>query len=539
MGRTRGRWWPGQPGHLLAGCIALAAAPAGAQLGNFTLPAASMTAPAVGAPLTPSAGAQPSFWTASIGVRETLTDNVNLTPSGSADGALVTEITPSLAVNHRGSRTNLVGTIALPVLVYAPGGVASDRVYPSANLVGDVALVQNLLFVEAAVSVTQQFFSPFGAQPASLTNPSQNRYRSDLFRVSPYIKGVTQANTSYELRNDNVWSNLSGAPISTSNSYYTSFSGLASNTQTTLGWQGSFNYTDVRFNNQSPITTQVYRVSPLYTVNPQLRLSVSGGYEENQGTVTSSSNVTYGAGFVWHPTPRTNVAGDYEHRFFGSSYQFSFDHTTPLSAWEVSLNRTITTYPQQIAAVPGGVNVAAFLNNLFVLRIPDPAERQSLIDQFIQNRGLPSSLSSPVNLYAEQILLQQSASATATLIGARNTVHMTVYYQKSEPITAAGTPLPALLITGNDTTQTGGAIVWTHQLTPSLVLSAAADGNRTVGNAPSGGSTKQGMVRVGLSRPISPLTSAFVGARYQTLQSNVSADYTETAAFVGLNHTFR
>ena len=205
MGRTRGRWWPSQPAHLLAGCIALAAAPAGAQLGNFTLPAASMTAPAVGAPLTPSAGAQPSFWTASIGVRETLTDNVNLTPSGSTDGALVTEITPSLAVNHRGSRTNLVGTIMLPVMVYAPRGVASDRVYPSANLVGDVALVQNLLFVEAAVSVTQQFFSPFGAQPASLTNPSQNRYRSDLFRVSPYIKGVTQANTSYELRNDNVW----------------------------------------------------------------------------------------------------------------------------------------------------------------------------------------------------------------------------------------------------------------------------------------------------------------------------------------------
>ena len=53
------------------------------------------------------------------------------------------------------------------------------------------------------------------------------------------------------------------------------------------------------------------------------------------------------------------------------------------------MNRTITTYPQQIAAVPGGVSVAAFLNNLFVLRISDTAERQSLIDQFINNRGLP------------------------------------------------------------------------------------------------------------------------------------------------------
>ncbi len=541
MSRTRVWWWPGKPAQLVVGSHALAAVPAAAQIGNFNLPAASITAPAVGAPLgrgtTSAAGVQPSTWAASVLVLETLTDNVNLSPSGSADGALVTEIRPLVAVNHRGSHTNLVGKLALPIVLYVPSGVAGDRVYPSVNLVGDVALVQNLLFVEGAVSVTQQFFSPFGAQPVSVTNPSQNRYRSDLFRLSPYIKGTTQANTYYELRNDNVWTNLSGAPISTSGSYYTSFSGLAGNVQGTLGWQGSFNYTDVQFNNQSPITTQIYRLAGIYNVNQQLRLSVSGGYEYNRGTLTSSRDVIYGAGFVWHPTPRTNVAGDYEQRFFGSSYRFAFDHNTPLSAWKVRLNRTITTYPQQIATVPGGVDVAAFLNSLFVYRIPDPAERQTLIDEFIQNRGLPSSLSSPLDLYTEQILLQQSATASATLIGARNTVLMRVFYLKSEPITAAGTPLPPLLVGGNDNTQTGGTLVWTHQVTPSMVLSASADGVRTVGN--SGGNTKQGTVRIAMSRPITPLTSAFVGARYQVLQSNIASDYTETAAFVGLNHSFR
>ncbi len=530
--------------QMLAGSVVFVAMSAGAQLGNFSFPAPAVAPPGAlpGGPAAPSlspGAPQPSPWTASVILLETVTDNVNLVPSNAADGGAVTEITPSLGINHHANRTNLVGTIQLPVVIYAPSGVASDRVYPSVNLLGDVALVKNLLFVEGAVNITQQFFSPFGAQPASLTNPSQNRYRSDLYRVSPYIKGVTQANTNYELRNDNVWTNLSGAPINANNSYYTTWTGTASNVQTTLGWQASFNYTDVNFNNQRPVTTQVYRISPMYNVNPHLRLLATGGYEENRGAVTSSNDAIYGVGFAWHPSATTNITGDWEQRFFGSSYRFAFDHSTPLSAWSVRVSRAITTYPQQIATVPGNVNIASFLNNLFVLRIPDPAERQAAIDQFIRDRGLPTSLANPLSLYSEQILLAQSASASATLIGARNTVFTTIYYVKSQPISASGVVLPPLLSTGNDNTQTGAAIVWTHQVTPSIVMLASVDGSQTEENASSNARTRQGLARLVLSRPLTPATTAFVGARYQTLQSNVAPDYTEVAAFVGLNYTFR
>ena len=61
----------------------------------------------------------------------------NLSPSNAADGGLVTEITPSLAVNWKGNRTTLVGDVSLPVVLYLPSGVASDRVFPSVNLLGD------------------------------------------------------------------------------------------------------------------------------------------------------------------------------------------------------------------------------------------------------------------------------------------------------------------------------------------------------------------------------------------------------------------
>jgi uncharacterized protein (PEP-CTERM system associated) len=468
----------------------------------------------------------------------TATDNVNLSPSNAADGGLVTEVTPSLAINWKGNRSTLVGDVSLPVVLYLPSGVASDRVFPSVNLLGDVALVKNLLYVEGAVNVSQQFFNPFGAQPVSVTNSTQNRYRSDSYRISPFLRGTVQ-NTNYEVRYDNVWTNLSGAPVNTNNSYYQTLSAFAANTQATLGWSLSGVYTDIDFNNQSPIVTQLYRARPIYNVNQQWQVSASAGYERNKFTATESSGSIYGVGFIWRPTQRTNVVGDWEHRFFGSSYNFSFDHATPLSVWNVQASRSITSYPQQFATVPGGVNIAAFLNGLFVLRVPDAAERAQLIAQFIQDRGLPSTTSSAVNLYTEQILLQQAASGTFGLIGARNSIFVNAFYVKSEPITASGAVLPPLFVTGNNNTQIGGSAVWSRQLTPSLTFLASLDGVETRGNGASVANTKQGTLRLALSRPITATTTGFVGGRYQALQSNVAPDYTEVAAFVGLTHSFR
>jgi uncharacterized protein (PEP-CTERM system associated) len=529
---------------LLAASTVLLPAPAGAQ--TWTPPGQPSGPQQMGTQLggtlpggVPARTAQPSSWSASVWLQETVTNNVNLTPSANREYALVTEVTPELNLNHRGPRTSLIGLISLPTVLNVPSGVATNRVYPTVHLVGDVTLVDQFLYVEGDVDISQQFFNPFGAQPSGFTNTTQNRYRSDFYRVSPYIKGVTQAGTNYELRNDNVWTNLNGAPASTNNANYTSFSGKASNLQTTLGWQASFNYTDTRFNTQRPIVNQLYRIAPVYTVDPNLRLSASGGYEENRGSLTSSQGAIYGAGFAWQPTPRTTVAGDYEKRFFGSSYQFSFDHVTPLTVWKLHFSRNITTYPQQLGTLPAGINVAGFLDSLFVFSIPDPAERQRVVNQLMQDRGLPATTTNPVNLYSDQILLQQFAGATVGLLGARNTIFMTIYSVRNEPIAASGTPLPPILAAGNDNTQNGGTIIWSHQLTPSLSFVASADGFQTVANGPSAANTRQGMLRMALSTTVAPMTTVFAGARYQVLRSNLAPEYDEAAVFAGLRYTFR
>ncbi len=51
--------------------------------------------------------------------------------------------------------------------------------------------------------------------------------------------------------------------------------------------------------------------------------------------------------------------------------------------------------------------------------------------------------------------------------------------------------------------------------------------------------TNQGIVSLRAVTPLSPTTTAFVGARYQKLNSDVTIDYTEAAVFAGFNYIFK
>jgi len=471
-------------------------------------------------------------------VRETATNNVDLQPSESRRSDLVSELTPSISFGEKGARTTLNGTITVPFVIYARNG-DKNAAYPSANLLGDVKLIDDFFHVEGSVVVAQQYFNPLGAQPAGFENTTQNRYRSSTYRVSPYVRGATPDGTRYELRESSVWSELGGAPTGTGNSRYMQWTGRASNTESMFGWQANVEHTDFYFNNADPIRTDLASVVGVYTVDPQLRLDIRGGYEQDHFALEDVHGPIYGAGFEWRPTQRTKVLGSWEHHFFGAAYQLSVDHRMALSVWSLSASRNITTFPQQLANLPAGGDVATLLNGLFLATIPDPVERQQAIDQFIRDRGLPSVLSSALNLYSQQILLQESQTASVGLVGARNTVLLTVFNVRSEPIVASGTALPPLLAAGQNSRQIGVNVLWSHKLSPSLVLDASIQHFRAVANFPSEGRTNQSSGRLMLTSPLSPKTSAFAGVRYQTLNSDVASGYNETAAFVGVTHTFR
>ena len=490
----------------------------------------------------PSATAEAQTWRIQSGVsaQETVTNNVNLQPNDARQSDWVTEVTPSLRISEKGARTSLSAFLSVPVVLYARTGSENNNAYPSADVLGDIKLIDDWLHVEGQITVQQQFFNPFGGQPLGLDNATQNRVRSDTYRISPYVKGVTPGGTiKYELRNNNVWSEVVGAPVSTSDFYYTQFTGHASNTQSTIGWQADFETTDLTVKDASTFRSRIARFIPLYDVDPQLRLKAEIGYEENNFPPQGSHDAVYGAGFEWRPTLRTTVTGLWEHRFFGGAYQFSFDHRTALTVWKVSLSRNITTTPQQLANLPAGGDVSALLNGLFLATIPDPIERQQAIDQFIRDRGLPSMLSGGLNLYSQQILLQESQTGSVGLLGTRNSVILTIFNIRSEPIGASGDLLTPLLSINEANRQTGVSLLWSYKLTPSVVFDATLERFRTVAIAPQEAKSNQTALRLVVSTPLSAKTTLFAGARYQTLNSDIPSDYNEAAAFVGVNYTFR
>jgi uncharacterized protein (PEP-CTERM system associated) len=485
---------------------------------------------------TATACAQTWHFQPSAAVKETLTDNVNLDPSDRARGDLVTEITPGFSVNEKGELTSLSGSVRVPIFLYVETGAKNDKILPEANLTGRIEALEKLFFIEGAASAHQTYFSPFGAQPVSLANATANRYRADSYRLSPYIQSPTSREIKYELRDDNTWTRLSGAPAGANNSFTNRLTGKVSGNPTPVGWAVEFERTSDKFVGQSALVTQLARARVPVQVDPELRVSASSGYEDNRYTFTEPHGAIYGVGADWRPAPRTTVKGEWEHRFFGSSYQFSFDNRTPLSTWNLTASRNLTSYPQQLATLPAGGDVAATLNQLFLSRIPDPAERQLVVDQIINSAGLPAFLSNPITLFAQQVYLQELARATVGILGARNRLLLTAYRTRTEPITGSGTPLPPALAGQNNNTQTGANVVWDHALTPVDTFSVNAAIAKTVANAGFEGSTTQRSVIAELVSQLSPGLTVHAGMQYQILHSDVSSSYREAAIFAGLSY---
>jgi uncharacterized protein (PEP-CTERM system associated) len=307
-----------------------------------------------------------------------------------------------------------------------------------------------------------------------------------------------------------------------------------------LGWGLEFDRVDTKFTRQDPFLTQIARARALWRPDPQWELSATGGYEDNQYPFEDFAGATYGVGGRWHPNELTSVEGRWEHRFFGASYLVSFDHRRPLSVWSFRASRDITSYPQQLANLGAGGDVNSLLNTLFASRLPDPVARQTFVDQFIRQRGLPPTLGGPISLFSQQITLQESLEASLGLLGARNSVLMRAFRLRSEPIGGeAGIAFAGVLASQIDNTQTGVNAVWTHLLTPLYTLGTTAAWARTVANDVSGERSTQGTLQVVISARLSLLTSAYVGARYQRITSNFQDLIQESAAFVGINHIFK
>jgi len=493
-----------------------------------------------------SAPAAAENWrlTPSVSVRESYTNNANLAPSGQAQSSFVTSASAAVGVTGNGARAQLNGTAAVQGVLYAGDysvNNSSNSFFVQANLLGSVEAIEKFFFVEGAVSVSQQYLSPFAAQPAGNIGVTDNRYTSVGFRLSPYIKGVFAGGTTYLLRYDVIWSNVGNAQnlSGSTSSYAQRWTGRIDSPIRTFGWSIDAIANSTEFTNQQAVTNEIVRGYLKYRPDPQVLLYGIGGYEWNNYYVTQSSDIVYGVGGEWRPTERTDVRGNWQHRFFGAEYLAAVTHRNPYTAFNVNASQNISTYPQQLFAAPAGGDVAALVNAAFTTRIPDPVQRAEAVQSFLQSSGLPGTLQSPLNFYVQQVFLYEQQSATFTLLGVRNSTAFTLYNRKQEVISGGtGVALPAPFGALNNNTQRGASIAFSHRLTPVTDLTATATRYQTIATAPFSGTSTTNTFLLTATRKLSPRTDAFTGVTYSDFNSDVAPDYTAFTVFVGLGHRF-
>jgi uncharacterized protein (PEP-CTERM system associated) len=477
--------------------------------------------------------------------RATLTDNYRLAPSGQEKGDLVLQVTPFMTLRREGDRAS-VFLDYVPTLYAYTTHWSENYVQHRLDARASLEAVENFFYVDAYAWARPSFFSPFLPGSDGDVGLTDNRIQNWSVGLSPYIRGLLGDGYRYLVRNDNYWTttNTDASGLALPNQYEMRWHArLDSPVVGRTNWSADYRYRSADYQSAPGFYEQQARLIGRYRVNPDLTLSVRGGYETNDYAVGSYSGAIYGGGINWTPTPRTVVSGFAEHRFFGTGYEANVRHRTRMTSWRLRGSRDTQTYRDLVFSLPLG-DTRELLDATFQSRIPDPIEREAAVNDFITRSGLPPTLGDPLSFYTNRILVTNSVDFTAGLFGVRNAISFTLFYRENDPVTPAGQTLPDFLVSATALEQRGAVLAATHNITARSALSASVrrtysvSSNNLVLNGQDIDST-QDVVRLTLTQQVTPRTHAAAGVRWVNFDSELpSSSYEERAVYVAISHRF-
>jgi uncharacterized protein (PEP-CTERM system associated) len=540
---TRQRPPANRPGRLslLAACVLGCAQSVSAQ----TPPAAAGVQAEGAASTAPfeAPGRSVRGWSteASIAGQATLTNNGNYGDIGNREPELILEATPALRFSRRGARLRVDGAVALRMLGYV-NDTQTSSILPNANVSANFEAVENLFFIDGSLFVDQGIENPFlpGGSGYSSTN---NLFTTTQVRLAPYLQGNIGSNVSWLIRSDHSYTWTSQSDSELGNVYYVRNLAQIVRNPTPVGLTLRLTNDVTSFQDQASAQPDQKLNTALaildYAITPQLTIGLRGGYEETNYTFQETSGPIYGANIAWSPSPITRLAGFWEERFYGPSYDVQFSHRQRQLASTFTIYRTISTYPQVLFRIPATSNVSGLLDAILVARFPDPVERAGQVQDLITRQGLPPTLPGGANIFNQSINILTGGQANWALIGVRNTLALNVFYLKTESLPDAS--VPPTFIRFNNNIQQGGALTLSHRMSPVMNLSGTVSTQTTRGfDANADLDTRENAASVQVNWQASPRSTLFVGTRYRVQTTNSaelrSSESSETAIFAGLFH---
>lgn len=479
--------------------------------------------------------------TPDIQLTETYSDNPTLAAPGDTRSDYITQITPGLRIDGRGPRFRASFAYRPSALFYARHS-REDRLVNNLRAFGSLEAVENFFFIDANSSITQNFISPFGARPADITAITPNRTETRTFGISPYVRRVLAQGYTYELRNRNLWTSSDTNALS--NVHTTQWLGRFASPVRLFGWALEYEDKKIRlesFTQQPDLETKRVRGRLFYRPDPDWRLSLSAGREENnyQSAGEKRSSSIRGAGLTWTPSVRTSADLQYERRFFGASRLARLQHRTRLTAWNLAYSRNISDFQQELLRPPPG-DTGALLDAIFAARISDPVERAAAVEQFLRASGVPDFLASSLAFYTPQVMLRERLEASAAILGVRNSLAFTVFADESTRLSERATGIaPDAFLFGNRVEQRGLGVRASHRLAPFTSVGASATRIYARQEEPTTRDSRNDSLAFTVNHTVSPKTMTFGGLFFSSVTTeDIAVTRKARSAFVGLNHRF-
>lgn len=491
------------------------------------------------------APAQAARWTVTptIRVQETWTNNVSLSEDGEEEWDLITEVEPGFFVRGEGDRLDVTLDYRALGLLYLQDW-DRNRVDHRFDGKGTYEAVSDFAYLEIGGSATQQFESPFGAQPIDPVSDTDNRYTAYSYYVAPYLRGRIFGDSTYLLRYSSIWTNADQSSV-LSDTRTDQYTGRFATPIRTFGLALTYDRNDTSYDDSpQELSTEISRAIGYWRLDPQFILNARVGYERVESLFADREEDIYGGGFQWFPTPRTSIEAYGERRVFGTGYLFSLQHRRPLMTLRARATRDPTTYPQNLFTLREGANLGELFFNhpVYERRWPDETERLLGILQLMAEGALPSNWPAGVPFFNQQLQILQRQEISLALTGARNTVTFTVYRLKTESFADEDDPTAVELNTlfGRHIDQRGASVHWSHRLTGRTRLNVGLYRTRVKEDEPFRRDSTQHTLRASVNVRLSPDTTAYVGARHVIFDADESVfhDYRETAVFVGFTHRF-
>ena len=478
-----------------------------------------------------------------ISLTETLTDNINLTTTNQQSG-LISQLSPGIRVDANTARLKMFFDYQFNAIFYSTGN-NSNQSQNLLNAFGTLEAIDNWLFLDFGGYITQQIINQFGQQSSSNIFNTGNTTQTATYNLSPYIKGQLGGEAEYLLRYNASMTNSTDNNLSdiTLSQWLGQIKG--NTTFQNLNWAIDGSQQNANYSQVGLLPAQDYNDSRIrallgYRVFPEFRLSGSGGYESNNyQSLDNEGNSTYGAGFYWTPTERTQARGFWEHRFFGTGHDVLLSHRFPLSSIRYTDTRDVVLIPQQFTNAGLGTVYDQYFQ-IFASLVPDEASRDTYVRNLLNQSGLQPNDQAINNYLANRPEVQRNQQLSLVLFGSRNSITFIAGRRYSQPLTRTPNGLDGILTEAGTVTQQGYAVSYSHRLTPLTALNLLGSREKTKSGLTNEIDTTLTTYQIGISTRLGAKTVGALNARHQDFDGSdlTTIPYKENSLFASVTMVF-